>query len=934
MADIFISYSRKDNEFVTRLFEALKAAGREVWLDVKNIPPNAEWMAEISLSIESADDFVFVISPDSLRSEICARELDHAIAHNKRLVPIVWREPAGEKARPELSKLNWIFFRSEDSFEQAFTTLQTALDTDLDHVRLHTRLLVRAREWETRGHSSSLTLRGEDLSEAETWLTQGTEKEPHPTPLQVEYISVSRQAERTRQRRTLSAVVVALIVTAALAIAAVWQTQLATTREHARATQQAIAEEQRKVAEEQRRVAEQETRIALSGKLATQSRLLSDEQLDLALLLAVLARQIDPTIEAISGLHDALEHRPDLVQYLHGMPPGVTWILFSPDGDELSAFGANGAMGRWTVGSGQAMSEPVASANYTVLDASLGPQGEVRIVGLDEGRVFVSDASTGKALGPAIPFDTQGVLPHIAALSPDGAILATAVQEEIELWDVGSGKLIGVSDIQLGFPPSALEFSPDGNLLASAGNERLIYFWDPHSGVNRASWETGQNRNITTLAFSPDGRFIASGSEEGTVILFDLSTGERRLPQPGYDVTTGQEIPPPALGHPATVLSLVFSPNGEKLISGAEDGNLLVWDTESMTPSSTPRPAYVGAILSLAYHPGDDVFAAAGENGNITLWQPDVTWRLERVKQEADMEKTFVYDNGTRLEELNIEDSPPSSPIQEKLRATHVESGVSAVGGCAIHVEFDYEECPPEQLVIAAHEADGTPIDLQPADIALWPTALIFNSDATMLAAAACQVRPGFECGESHIWVWSLPGGEMRELVVPSVLVNRLIFSQDGRYLAAGGLGRHVTLFDLESGAETRLPMISFTGDLNGLTFSPDGSRLVASASFEDPGPYANSIQHNRLFEWDTASGQVLAHASFIEPVSTAINVYFSEDGQLVTFEIDASEAPFRIWTLAPDQWQKLACRIANREITESEWQRYVIGEEYRPICQ
>ena len=178
MSHIFISYSRKDKAFVTQLFDALEAAGRDVWLDVNDIPPNAEWMAEISRAIEGADDFVFVISPDLLRSEICARELAHAIAHNKRLLTVVWREPAGEKIPPDLGKLNWIFFRSDDSFDQAFSKLQTALDTDLDYVRAHTRLLVRAREWQAKERSGSFSLRGEDLNEAETWLAKRAEKDP------------------------------------------------------------------------------------------------------------------------------------------------------------------------------------------------------------------------------------------------------------------------------------------------------------------------------------------------------------------------------------------------------------------------------------------------------------------------------------------------------------------------------------------------------------------------------------------------------------------------------------------------------------------------------------------------------------------------------------------------------------------------------------
>ena len=68
MAQIFISYSRKDRKFVQKLVGALAAQRREVWLDETNIEPTAEWLQEIFKNIEAADDFLFVISPDSGRN--------------------------------------------------------------------------------------------------------------------------------------------------------------------------------------------------------------------------------------------------------------------------------------------------------------------------------------------------------------------------------------------------------------------------------------------------------------------------------------------------------------------------------------------------------------------------------------------------------------------------------------------------------------------------------------------------------------------------------------------------------------------------------------------------------------------------------------------------------------------------------------------------
>jgi WD40 repeat protein len=905
MSHIFISYSRKDKAFVTRLFDALEAAGREVWLDVKDIAPSAEWMAEISRSIESADDLIFVISPDSLHSPICARELAHAVAHNKRLVPIVWREPAGVTIPPELEKLNWIFFRSEDLFEQGFSTLESALDTDLDYVRLHTRLLVRAREWEARHRSGSFTLRGEDLNEAEAWLAEGTKKEPRPAELQVEYITFSRRAERTRQRRTLTAALVALAVTTGLAIVAFWQSQVATSREHARATQQAIAEDER--------------RIALSGKLATQSRLLLDEQLDLSLLLAVLSGQINATVEASSALHDALEYRPDLVQYLSDVPPGgVTQMAYTPGGDQLVAVGMDGALWRWDLSTGKPVGDPVRRADQLVLDLVPGPQGETWVVSLNDSGVFVWEAASGELLGPQVIFsddldqDGRPDLPHIAALNPEGDTLAIAVYEDLSIWDVSSGELVGRSDVLLGFPPSALEFSPDGSRLASAGNEWQIYFWDPRSGLSTDSWETTQTRNITSLAFSADGRFIASGSEDGTVNLFDLETGEQRLHQPGYSITTGQELPAPALGHPAAVRSLVFSPDGEKLISGAEDGNMLVWDTNTLTPATIPRPAYVGPVLTLAYHPEGESFAVGGGTGSITIWQPAETWRLSRSKGEVDWDLSFDHSG------MNGDTGLPLP-----------NSGYSATTGCAVSVE-SYERCPAGW--VQAFQADGQPIDLEPADIPDRPGPLAFSSDGTLLAVAACLGEGDAYCSESGVWIWNLPGGELQSHVTRVAWLDKLVFSPDDRYLAYGGMGRDIMLFDRQDGREFALTLLPLPGQVTDIAFNPAGSLLAACASYEDPGPYANSIYHGRIVVWETQSGQVIAHSDL--PGSTAGDLGFNEDGKLLEYlNLEGFGDLSTIWTLDIDQWQELACRIANRNLTESEWGRYMIGEEYREVC-
>jgi WD40 repeat protein len=232
---------------------------------------------------------------------------------------------------------------------------------------------------------------------------------------------------------------------------------------------------------------------------------------------------------------------------------------------------------------------------------------------------------------------------------------------------------------------------------------------------------------------------------------------------------------------------------------------------------------------------------------------------------------------------------------------------------------------------VMAYQPDGLPIDLQPAAMTAWPEALTFNSDGTKLAVAACQSETGYDCPASEIWIWNLPGGEVKQLVATSIRVDSLWFSPDSRYLVSGGEGKEILLFDLENLRETHLSLTSLPGELISLAFSSDSSLLAASGAYYDPGPYLNDLRHGRLLLFETNSGQLIAHIEL--PGLTADTLTFSENGQLLKLSLEGIGGSFEVWELGLDHWQDLACRVANRNLTESEWQRYVIGEEYRQVC-
>jgi hypothetical protein len=200
-SQVFISYSRKDKEFVQKLHASIVNGGVKAWVDWEGIPLSADWWAEIEAAIEGAHAFLYVISPDSIKSEVCGRELETAIRHNKRLIPILYREPAqDDQMHDKVSSHNWVYMRDDAELGRHMPAMLDTINTDLDWVRAHTRLLERAVEWERASRERSFLLRGVDLDNAEKMIGQ-VNKTPALTSIQIEYIQDGQKLrEELRQR--------------------------------------------------------------------------------------------------------------------------------------------------------------------------------------------------------------------------------------------------------------------------------------------------------------------------------------------------------------------------------------------------------------------------------------------------------------------------------------------------------------------------------------------------------------------------------------------------------------------------------------------------------------------------------------------------------------------------------------------------------------
>lgn len=258
----------------------------------------------------------------------------------------------------------------------------------------------------------------------------------------------------------------------------------------------------------------------------------------------------------------------------------VNNLAFSPDGRIVAAGGCNSDVSLYEVKTGLLLRTLVwdgyrpSRGEYQSTDryayAAFSPDGAIIALAVQDGNVILWDAQTGQQLRSLVEMDLEWITAGYtmpAAFSPDGKLFVSNSATErgdaitTVLRIVETGQELHV----LGFGVNHLQdvaFSPDGRMLATAREVEVVDLWDVQTGDRLHGLDGGPERAFS-VAFSPDGATLASGWTDGAVVLWDVQTG-RKLRS--------------LRGHEATVHSLDFGPNGTDLASGSSDGTAILWE--------------------------------------------------------------------------------------------------------------------------------------------------------------------------------------------------------------------------------------------------------------------------------------------------------------------------------------------------------------------
>ncbi len=914
-ASVFVSYSRRNKPFVEKLVERLKETDRVIWVDWEDIPWTADWWQEIRDGIDRSDAFLFVMSEASLSSVVCTMEVAHAIANNKRLVPIVYEQADAADAQQVLAKTelddvannmlkgrdlvdmakenwtrlarhNWMFFDDEVKFDESFGYLEDALDLDVEYLSRHTKLHTRSLEWQNNDKRPGYLLRGVGLEQAEDWLRDSGDESPPPTRLQTEFIMSSRKNANRQQQRILGSVVTALVATIALAIVAIFYWF----------------------------EAENQAEISEAGRVALQGLLeLEERQLDRALLLAVSALNVRDTTEARSSLLTSLQSAPRLLTFQHDQDTWLRTVEALDDGFATA-----------DIDGGIVLRDAEGNPTGTLVGHEAGVwdlayhDGALASVG-DDGQIMLWDLQTGDA---ANTFTTEEpTVIYTVAFSPDGTQLATGHDDmTARLWDVASGEIL--AEMPHGDWVSRVVFSPDGETLAAGSRDARIYLWtlsdpeEPRKLEGHPNW-------VFALAYSPDGLSLASGAADNTVRL--------------WDATTGEPLGSPHTDHENWVRDIVFSADGTRLASASADGRLILRDPTNgrRVRGAAPLVAHTDEAFGLAFDASGDRLLSVDKAGDVLLWDVTEVQPLRATLATLETDAFTVVTSGEfvitgsgadgiGLVTVWDADGNAAAEFEAEGEVTRVAASgttfafVSATGRLYIG---DLESLSITHD-IAAHDAAARDLTFAPngdqlltvgddGAISAWEVATGISAGEPQTAHEhavwAVAMRPNttqFATGDDagNVFLWETGGDIVRLEGLHTDAITALAYSDN--LLAVASRDGTVTLLDSTNGEQIGAKLEDHANWVLDLAFSPDGAILATGSRDET------------IILWDAATGQPIG-----QPLEGADDwvwgVHFRADGNVLAAGTRAGSVD--LWTTDLNAWRARACAIANRRLSASE---------------
>ncbi|OCL10857.1 WD40 repeat-like protein [Glonium stellatum] len=389
---------------------------------------------------------------------------------------------------------------------------------------------------------------------------------------------------------------------------------------------------------------------------------------------------------------------------------------------------------------------------------------------------------------------------------------------------------------------SAVVFSPDGKLLASASTDWTVRLWDPATGAELQTLQghlgakvqppSGHLDLFNAVTFSSDSKLLASASENGTVRLWNPATGAELQTLKGYlnwvkgvlwNPATGIALQT-VWGHSDCVNSAVFSLDNKLLASASGDKTIRLRGSTIRRDLQMPSSP-LNLVVCVKFSPNSEMLASASKyDSTITLWDPATGVELLRPGGHSACIDVVFSPDGKLLASVSTDDSVSLWNLAVGVKMPTSERRIPFIGAI-----------------------------------------VIFSPDSKLLASAL---------DDKTVRLWDLATGvELQTLKGHSDSLRDVAFSPDGKLLASASNDKTIKLWNLATGVELRtikshlgFRCLRDYGPFM-LAFLPDG-KLLAS-------PF---IANNTVTLWDLTTGAALGTVRTDDV--TVRNLSFSSDSR------------------------------------------------------
>ncbi|KAL5638740.1 hypothetical protein ACGC1H_003186 [Rhizoctonia solani] len=475
---------------------------------------------------------------------------------------------------------------------------------------------------------------------------------------------------------------------------------------------------------------------------------------------------------------------------LHGHVDSVLTVSFTPDNTRIVSGSRDRTICIWDAFTGVRITDPLEGHTDSIHSISVSPNGRYIVSSSADRSIRVWDSSTG-ALFSSLLGKHNGPVWSVK-FSPDGArIVSGADDNTVLLWSVSDGQSTSLQSVFEGHAEGvvSVDFSPDSKQIVSGSYDCTIRIWDVTEGDLISGPFERPVIGFQSVGFSPCGTWFFSGSSDGTICLWDSS---RRIIDgiPGGHTSSVESVQfspdGPLRGHNAGVTSVAFSRDGTRIVSGAFDHTICIWDATDGRLLVGPYRGHEAWVKDVKFSPDGLFVASCSDDGTICVWD---------AAKGIPVVGPFQRHSGGIF---SVGYSPDG---------TRIVSGASDGTICV-------SDSTTGELLYGPYQGHSD-----------WISSVSFSPNGKLIVSGA-GVKDRTVC------IWDACNGK---LVCGPIRghnggVLAVSFAPDGKSIVSSSDDRTIRVWDSETGDLSIGPLKAHTQSVRSVGFSPDGTKIVSGS--------------------------------------------------------------------------------------------------------